>query len=76
VRPRIFAVFRLTISSNVPTLGLAFASLVAERLGLSRYVPPGYSREQPGLAFVLAARSPNNEHIIAASPQRSCQKLP
>jgi hypothetical protein len=66
----------LTISSNVPTLGLAFASLVAERLGLSRYVPPGYSREQPGLAFVLAARSPNNEHIIAASPQRSCQKLP
>ena len=28
-----------------PTLGLAFASLVADRLGHSRYVPLGYSRK-------------------------------
>src|ERR1700728_128838 len=30
---------------GLPTLGLAFASLVAERLGQSRYVPLGYSRQ-------------------------------
>jgi adenine/guanine phosphoribosyltransferase-like PRPP-binding protein len=30
---------------GLPTLGLAFASLVAERLGQSRYVPLGYSRK-------------------------------
>lgn len=30
---------------GLPTLGLAFASLVADRLGQSRYVPLGYSRK-------------------------------
>jgi adenine/guanine phosphoribosyltransferase-like PRPP-binding protein len=30
---------------GLPTLGLAFAALVAERLGQSRYVPLGYSRK-------------------------------
>jgi adenine/guanine phosphoribosyltransferase-like PRPP-binding protein len=30
---------------GLPTLGLAFASLVSERLGQSRYVPLGYSRK-------------------------------
>ncbi len=30
---------------GLPTLGLAFASLVAERLGQTRYVPLGYSRK-------------------------------
>lgn len=30
---------------GLPTLGLAFASLVADRLGHSRYVPLGYSRK-------------------------------
>lgn len=30
---------------GLPTLGLAFAGLVAERLGQSRYVPLGYSRK-------------------------------
>jgi adenine/guanine phosphoribosyltransferase-like PRPP-binding protein len=30
---------------GLPTLGLAFASLVAERLGHQRYVPLGYSRK-------------------------------
>src|SRR5260370_39847802 len=30
---------------GLPTLGLAFASLVAERLGQSRYVPLGDSRK-------------------------------
>lgn len=30
---------------GVPTLGLAFAPLVAERLGHARYVPLGYSRK-------------------------------
>lgn len=30
---------------GLPTLGLAFASLVAARLGQSRYVPLGYSRK-------------------------------
>jgi adenine/guanine phosphoribosyltransferase-like PRPP-binding protein len=30
---------------GLPTLGLAFASLVAERLGQQRYVPLGYSRK-------------------------------
>jgi adenine/guanine phosphoribosyltransferase-like PRPP-binding protein len=30
---------------GLPTLGLAFASLVAQRLGQSRYVPLGYSRK-------------------------------
>jgi len=30
---------------GLPTLGLAFASLVAERLGRTRYVPLGYSRK-------------------------------
>jgi adenine/guanine phosphoribosyltransferase-like PRPP-binding protein len=30
---------------GLPTLGLAFASLVAERLGQLRYVPLGYSRK-------------------------------
>jgi len=30
---------------GLPTLGLAFASLVAEQLGQSRYVPLGYSRK-------------------------------
>jgi adenine/guanine phosphoribosyltransferase-like PRPP-binding protein len=30
---------------GLPTLGLAFASLLAERLGQSRYVPLGYSRK-------------------------------
>jgi adenine/guanine phosphoribosyltransferase-like PRPP-binding protein len=30
---------------GLPTLGLAFASQVAERLGQSRYVPLGYSRK-------------------------------
>jgi adenine/guanine phosphoribosyltransferase-like PRPP-binding protein len=30
---------------GLPTLGLAFAALVAERLGHSRYVPLGYSRK-------------------------------
>ena len=30
---------------GLPTLGLAFASLVAERLGQKRYVPLGYSRK-------------------------------
>jgi len=30
---------------GLPTLGLAFASLVAERLGQSRYIPLGYSRK-------------------------------
>jgi len=30
---------------GLPTLGLAFASLVAERLGQARYVPLGYSRK-------------------------------
>src|SRR6202167_5604761 len=32
-------------SVGVPTRGLAFASLVAERLGQPRYVPLGYSRK-------------------------------
>src|ERR1700689_2280806 len=30
---------------GLPTLGLAFASLIAERLGQTRYVPLGYSRK-------------------------------
>jgi adenine/guanine phosphoribosyltransferase-like PRPP-binding protein len=30
---------------GLPTLGLAFAALVAERLGQTRYVPLGYSRK-------------------------------
>jgi len=30
---------------GLPTLGLAFAALVADRLGQARYVPPGYSRK-------------------------------
>lgn len=30
---------------GLPTLGLSFAALVAERLGQSRYVPLGYSRK-------------------------------
>jgi adenine/guanine phosphoribosyltransferase-like PRPP-binding protein len=30
---------------GLPTLGLAFAALLAERLGQSRYVPLGYSRK-------------------------------
>ena len=30
---------------GLPTLGLAFAALVAERLGQSRYMPLGYSRK-------------------------------
>src|SRR5580700_6612217 len=30
---------------GLPTLGLAFASLVAERLGQSRYIPLGYLRK-------------------------------
>ncbi|GLK73923.1 phosphoribosyltransferase [Ancylobacter dichloromethanicus] len=31
--------------AGLPTLGLSFAALVAERLGHSRYVPLGYSRK-------------------------------
>lgn len=31
--------------AGLPTLGLAFAALVAERLGQARYVPLGYSRK-------------------------------
>ena len=37
--------FDAEIVVGLPTLGLAFASLVAERLGQSRYVPLGYSRK-------------------------------
>jgi adenine/guanine phosphoribosyltransferase-like PRPP-binding protein len=37
--------FDAPIVVGLPTLGLAFASLVAERLGQSRYVPLGYSRK-------------------------------
>ena len=37
--------FDAAILVGLPTLGLAFASLVAERLGQSRYVPLGYSRK-------------------------------
>ena len=33
------------VAVGLPTLGLAFASLVAERLGQPRYVPLGYSRK-------------------------------
>ncbi|MGY4286629.1 adenine/guanine phosphoribosyltransferase-like PRPP-binding protein [Bradyrhizobium sp. LM2.7] len=38
-------VFDAEIIVGLPTLGLAFASLVAERLGQARYVPLGYSRK-------------------------------
>ena len=37
--------FDAEIIVGLPTLGLAFASQVAERLGQSRYVPLGYSRK-------------------------------
>jgi adenine/guanine phosphoribosyltransferase-like PRPP-binding protein len=37
--------FDAEIVVGLPTLGLAFASLVAERLGQPRYVPLGYSRK-------------------------------
>ncbi|MBR0782056.1 phosphoribosyltransferase [Bradyrhizobium iriomotense] len=37
--------FEAEIIVGLPTLGLAFASLVAERLGHPRYVPLGYSRK-------------------------------
>ncbi|MBW7974446.1 phosphoribosyltransferase [Bradyrhizobium sp. BR 10289] len=37
--------FDADIVVGLPTLGLAFASLVAERLGQPRYVPLGYSRK-------------------------------
>jgi adenine/guanine phosphoribosyltransferase-like PRPP-binding protein len=37
--------FDAEIVVGLPTLGLAFASLVTERLGQSRYVPLGYSRK-------------------------------
>ncbi|MBB4369715.1 adenine/guanine phosphoribosyltransferase-like PRPP-binding protein [Bradyrhizobium sp. cir1] len=37
--------FDAEIIVGLPTLGLAFASLVAERLGQPRYVPLGYSRK-------------------------------
>ena len=37
--------FDAAIIVGLPTLGLAFASLVAERLGQPRYVPLGYSRK-------------------------------
>jgi adenine/guanine phosphoribosyltransferase-like PRPP-binding protein len=37
--------FRADLLIGLPTLGLAFASLVAARLGHSRYVPLGYSRK-------------------------------
>jgi adenine/guanine phosphoribosyltransferase-like PRPP-binding protein len=37
--------FDAEIIVGLPTLGLAFASLVAERLGKPRYVPLGYSRK-------------------------------
>jgi adenine/guanine phosphoribosyltransferase-like PRPP-binding protein len=37
--------FRANLLIGLPTLGLAFASLVAARLGHSRYVPLGYSRK-------------------------------
>jgi adenine/guanine phosphoribosyltransferase-like PRPP-binding protein len=37
--------FDAEIIVGLPTLGLAFASLVAERLGQKRYVPLGYSRK-------------------------------
>ncbi|WP_456621091.1 MULTISPECIES: phosphoribosyltransferase [unclassified Bradyrhizobium] len=37
--------FDAEIIVGLPTLGLAFASLVAERLGQARYVPLGYSRK-------------------------------
>ncbi|MCB4769310.1 phosphoribosyltransferase [Ancylobacter sp. Lp-2] len=33
------------VVAGLPTLGLAFAALVAERLGRARYVPLGYSRK-------------------------------
>ncbi|NWG25654.1 MAG: phosphoribosyltransferase [Pseudorhodoplanes sp.] len=38
-------VFDAGIVVGLPTLGLAFASLVAERLGHPRFVPLGYSRK-------------------------------
>jgi adenine/guanine phosphoribosyltransferase-like PRPP-binding protein len=37
--------FHADILIGLPTLGLAFASLVAARLGQTRYVPLGYSRK-------------------------------
>ena len=37
--------FGADVIVGLPTLGLAFASLVADRLGHSRYVPLGYSRK-------------------------------
>ncbi|OPY98095.1 phosphoribosyltransferase [Bradyrhizobium sacchari] len=37
--------FDAEIIVGLPTLGLAFASLIAERLGQKRYVPLGYSRK-------------------------------
>ena len=37
--------FRADILIGLPTLGLAFASLVATQLGQPRYVPLGYSRK-------------------------------
>jgi adenine/guanine phosphoribosyltransferase-like PRPP-binding protein len=37
--------FDAEIVVGLPTLGLAFASLIAERLGQLRYVPLGYSRK-------------------------------
>ncbi|MBI1201083.1 MAG: phosphoribosyltransferase [Rhodopseudomonas sp.] len=37
--------FNADILVGLPTLGLAFAALVAERLGQPRYVPLGYSRK-------------------------------
>lgn len=37
--------FGADVVVGLPTLGLAFASLVADRLGHSRYVPLGYSRK-------------------------------
>lgn len=37
--------FDADVLVGLPTLGLAFASLVAERLGQTRYVPLGYSRK-------------------------------
>ena len=37
--------FGADVLVGLPTLGLAFAALVAERLGHARYVPLGYSRK-------------------------------
>src|ERR1700722_16253382 len=58
---------------GLPTLGLAFASLVAERLGQTRYVPLGYSRKfwyDDALSEpVVSITSPEAGKLLRLDPQ-------